>query len=139
MQQTLTGPACPTCRHPSCRAARAADQPLNGGRRAEYAAEHRRADALAARHPGPIIWWGEHTMRYHALTTSGHYEAPDIDELVLLIRRYIEPRGFTGPKGRRSTEPGVALHSAVPTCVARPVPAPSPGERRSGRLPGPLP
>ncbi|MFV2197430.1 hypothetical protein [Nocardiopsis sp. LOL_012] len=94
----LTEPACSACAHPSCRTRRAARQRLSGGRRAEFAREHTRAAAIQVRYPGCIVYFGEATQSYWAVTRSGLVEARHIDGLLLeLWREYTTRRSAAKP------------------------------------------
>ena len=80
-----TGPACPTCDHPSCRDRRARALPRLGGHRAEYAREHAQAAQVQTRHRHLLIYFGEATQSFWIATPSGLVEARDVDELLLKL------------------------------------------------------
>ncbi|WP_306370772.1 hypothetical protein [Nocardiopsis sp. CC223A] len=84
-RRPLIGPVCPACEHPSCRARRAQRLPRLGGHRTEFAPEHARAAAVQARHPGLIVYYGEATQSFWAVTPTGLLEAPDTDALLLAL------------------------------------------------------
>ncbi|WDZ92691.1 hypothetical protein PV789_09275 [Nocardiopsis sp. HUAS JQ3] len=81
----LVGPVCPVCEHPSCRVRRAQRLPRLGGHRAEFAPEHAQAAALQARHRHLIIYFGESTQSFWAVTSTGLLEAPNVDALLLAL------------------------------------------------------
>lgn len=87
-RRPLIGPVCPACEHPSCRARRAQRLPRLGGHRAEFAPEHAQAAAVQARHPDLIVYYGEATQSFWAITFTGLLEAPDTDALLLALWRY---------------------------------------------------
>ncbi|MFD0773082.1 hypothetical protein ACFQZ2_03995, partial [Streptomonospora algeriensis] len=77
------GTLCPACAHPPCRARRSARQVPRGGHTAEFAAEHHKAAAIRAQYGRlAVVWFGEATQSYWALTPTGLVEAPDTDTLL---------------------------------------------------------
>ncbi|MFC4562923.1 hypothetical protein ACFO4E_13745 [Nocardiopsis mangrovi] len=72
---------CERCMHRICRDRRAARQPRINGHRVEFAPEHGKASELERRLPGIVVWFGEATHAYWALTSSGLVEIDDIDAL----------------------------------------------------------
>ncbi|CAL9612934.1 hypothetical protein SUDANB121_05690 [Nocardiopsis dassonvillei] len=87
-RRPLIGPVCPACEHPSCRARRAQRLPRLGGHRTEFAPEHARAAAVQAQHPDLIVYYGEATQSFWAITPTGLLEAPDTNALLLAVWRY---------------------------------------------------
>lgn len=85
------------CEHYACRQLRAAQGPRRYGRSPEFATEHRRAAALQHRHPGLIVWFGEGSQRYRAMTTAGLHESADIDHLLLAVWPHIRPHPIRAP------------------------------------------
>lgn len=81
----LIGPVCPACDHPSCRVRRAQRLPRLGGHRSEFAREHAQAAAIQARHRHLIIYFGEATQSFWAITSTGLLEAPNVDALLLAL------------------------------------------------------
>ncbi|WP_435105225.1 hypothetical protein [Nocardiopsis synnemataformans] len=81
----LVGPACPVCDHPSCRVRRAQRLPRLGGHRSEFAREHTQAAEVQKCYRHLIIWWGESTQSFWAITPTGMVEAADVDALLLLL------------------------------------------------------
>jgi len=88
----LHGPACPVCDHPSCRTRRAQRLPLLGGHRSEFAPEHARAAQVQARHRHLVLWFGEATQSFWAVTPHGLVERRDIDALLLAVSPPTPPR-----------------------------------------------
>ncbi|WP_370011864.1 hypothetical protein UIS43_24570 [Nocardiopsis sp. LDBS0036] len=86
----LIGPVCPACGHPSCRERRAQRLPRLGGHRTEFADEHARAAALQSRHRHLIVYYGEATQSFWAVTPTGLVEAADIDALFLALWPYTD-------------------------------------------------
>lgn len=78
----MTGPACVSCAHRTCRAVRATRAPRRFGRSAEYDVEHVRAAAVQRQCPGAVVWWGEESQTYRAMTSRGLHEATSV-ELIL--------------------------------------------------------
>ncbi|NKY97003.1 hypothetical protein [Nocardiopsis alborubida] len=98
----LIGPACPVCEHPSCRVRRAQRLPRLGGHRSEFArpspsttlngrlrrsfsAAHAQAAAIQARHRHLIVYYGEATQSFWAVTPTGLLEAANADALLLAL------------------------------------------------------
>lgn len=106
----LIGPVCPLCDHPSCRVRRAQRLPRLGGHRAEFAHEHAQATEVQARHRHLIVYFGEATQSFWAVTPTGLEEAPDIDALLLLIWPHTDPSA-TRPWAR------IPVGSRVPAMV----------------------
>ncbi|PDP87807.1 hypothetical protein CQJ94_09775 [Glycomyces fuscus] len=104
----LTGPVCPVCEHPSCRVRRAQRLPRLGGHRSEFAREHAQAAAIQS-HPSPsttlngrlrrspdsnrhlIVYYGEATQSFWAVTPTGLLEAASVDALLLLLWPHATP------------------------------------------------
>lgn len=104
----LAGPFCPlpdlhdvrwtpseqtpsACGHPSCRERRAQSLPRLGGHRSEFAVEHARAAAVQARHRDLIVYFGEATQSFWAITPTDMVEAPDVDFLLSAVRSHTDP------------------------------------------------
>jgi hypothetical protein len=87
----LVGPACPICEHPSCRVRRAQRLPRLGGHRSEFACEHAQAAEVQKCHRHLIIWWGEATQSFWAITPTGMVEAADVDALLLALWPHTDP------------------------------------------------
>ena len=104
----LVGPACPMCDHPSCRERRAQRLPRLGGHRAEFAVEHAQAAAVQARHRHLVIYFGEATQSFWAITPTGMLEAPDVDALLVAIWPHTDPpaaRPWARPAAGRAPIP----------------------------------
>nr|WP_184288499.1 hypothetical protein [Nocardiopsis algeriensis] len=84
-RRPLPGPVCPVCGHPSCRRRRAQQLPRLGGHRAEYAREHAQAAALQRQYRHLIVYYGEATQSFWAITSTGLVEGRDIDALLLAL------------------------------------------------------
>ncbi|WP_159941855.1 MULTISPECIES: hypothetical protein [unclassified Nocardiopsis] len=100
----LVGPACPVCEHPSCRESRAQCLPRLGGHRAEFAVEHASAAEVQARHHHLIVYFGEATQSFWAITPAGMVEARDVDALLLALWPHTDPpaaRPWAGPTAGR--------------------------------------
>ncbi|MFD6951422.1 hypothetical protein A6A08_09215 [Nocardiopsis sp. TSRI0078] len=95
----LVGPVCPVCDHPSCRLRRAQRLPRLGGHRAEFAVEHAQAAAIQARHRHLIVYYGEATQSFWAITPTGMVEARDVDALLLVLWPHTTPH--TDPPAAR--------------------------------------
>ncbi|MEU3016271.1 MULTISPECIES: hypothetical protein [unclassified Nocardiopsis] len=78
----VSGAACPSCEHRSCRSCRAQHLPRLGGHRAEFTAEHARAALLQQRHRDLVIYFGESTQSYWVASATGLHEAGDWDHLL---------------------------------------------------------
>jgi hypothetical protein len=96
------------CEHPSCRGRRAQRLPLLGGHRSEFAREHAQAAAVQS-HPSPsttlngrlrrspdsnrhlIVYYGEATQSFWAVTPTGLLEAASVDALLLLLWPHAAP------------------------------------------------
>ncbi|WP_370013129.1 hypothetical protein [Nocardiopsis sp. LDBS0036] len=81
----LVGPVCPVCEHPSCRVRRAQRLPRLGGHRSEFSREHAQAAAVQARHRHLIVYYGEATQSFWAVTPTGLLEAVSADALLLAL------------------------------------------------------
>ncbi|APC36954.1 hypothetical protein A9R04_20800 [Nocardiopsis dassonvillei] len=81
----LVGPVCPRCEHPSCRVRRAQRLPRLGGHRSEFSREHAQAAAIQARHRHLIVYYGEATQSFWAVTPAGLLEAANADALLLAL------------------------------------------------------
>jgi hypothetical protein len=86
----LSGPACASCAHRSCRDRRAEHLPRLGGHLAEYRTEHDLAASLQARNPHLIIWYGERTGSYWIANPTGLTEVPDAHTLTRLLPPLLE-------------------------------------------------
>ncbi len=64
---------------------RAQRLPHLGGHRAEFIREHAQAAVLQARHRHLIIYFGEATQSFWAVTSTGLLEAPNVDALLLAL------------------------------------------------------
>ncbi|WP_431868903.1 hypothetical protein [Nocardiopsis eucommiae] len=87
---SMTGPACASCAHRSCRDRRAEHLPRLGGHLAEYRTEHDLAASLQARNPHLIIWYGERTGSYWIANPTGLTEVPDAPTLTRLLPHLVE-------------------------------------------------
>ncbi|ASU59901.1 hypothetical protein [Nocardiopsis dassonvillei] len=81
----LVGPVCPRCEHPSCRVRRAQRLPRLGGHRSEFSREHAQAAAIQKRHRHLIVYYGEATQSFWAVTPTGLLEAANADALLLAL------------------------------------------------------
>ncbi|MBB6122269.1 hypothetical protein [Nocardiopsis algeriensis] len=90
----------PGCDHPSCRRRRAQRLPRLGGHRAEYAREHAHAAALQRQYPHLIVYYGEATQSFWAVTPTGLVEGRDVDALLLALWPHTE-----SPTARSWTQP----------------------------------
>jgi hypothetical protein len=81
----LVGPVCSDCEHPSCRVRRAQRLPRLGGHRSEFAREHAQAAAIQKRHRHLIVYYGEATQSFWAVTPAGLLEAANADALLLAL------------------------------------------------------
>ena len=104
----LAGPFCPlpdlhdvrwtpseqtpsACGHPSCRERRAQSLPRLGGHRSEFAVEHAQAAAVQARHRDLIVYFGEATQSFWAITPTDMVEARDVGGLLSAVRAHTDP------------------------------------------------
>nr|WP_117198695.1 hypothetical protein [Nocardiopsis sp. TNDT3] len=81
----LVGPVCPHCEHPSCRVRRAQRLPRLGGHRSEFSREHAQAAAIQKRYRHLIVYYGEATQSFWAVTPAGLLEAANADALLLAL------------------------------------------------------
>ena len=86
----LSGPACASCAHRSCRDRRAEHLPRLGGHLAEYRTEHALAATLQDRNPHLIIWYGERTGSYWIASPTGLTEVTDAPTLTRLLPPLVE-------------------------------------------------
>ncbi|WP_150254377.1 hypothetical protein [Nocardiopsis deserti] len=87
----LVGPVCLDCEHPSCRVRRAQRLPRLGGHRSEFSREHAQAAVIQARHRHLIVYYGEATQSFWAVTPSGLLEAASVDALLLALWPHAAP------------------------------------------------
>ncbi|MFW6639925.1 hypothetical protein ACOALZ_07745 [Nocardiopsis algeriensis] len=95
-RQPLPGPVCVACDHPSCRRRRAQRLPRLGGHRAEYSREHTQAAALQRQYRHLIVYYGEATQSFWAITPAGLVEGCDIDALLLALWPRIQGSAVRG-------------------------------------------
>ncbi|MBB6120632.1 hypothetical protein [Nocardiopsis algeriensis] len=110
----LLGPVClavsgrpghwEVCGHPSCRSRRAQGMRRLGGHRAEYTREHLQAAAVQESHQDLVVYYGEATQSFWAVTPTGLVEARDVDALLLALR----PHAASEAETAFALEPGTA-------------------------------
>ncbi|OOC54858.1 hypothetical protein NOSIN_14470 [Nocardiopsis sinuspersici] len=98
-QRTPSAQSLPSCDHPSCRLRRAQGLPRLGGHRSEFSREHAQAAAVQTRHRHLIVYYGEATQSFWAVTPTGMVEARDVDALLLVLWPHTTPH--TDPPAAR--------------------------------------